>query len=98
MKTPKLYKNKLIFPPIGSANQLTDILGLTEPEKALIASKIDHTRDNIKAIVKINDTKIYYPEFGSDSIFYQLSPDPCSPQYYYPIQYAKIEFKLKQTL
>lgn len=89
--------------PIGLENQLEDLLyGQPEDQKKLLFDKIKQTTENINRIKKINGSPVFDPIIDGEYIRYNLSETserikrlfPTEERdYYYPIQYADIEFE-----
>lgn len=89
--------------PIGIENQIEDVLfGETQEQKTAKEKKVEFTKNNIDKITSINGSKVFDLRIDDDDIFYNLKPAPETwkqyfkdgkfQSYYYPIQYAQIEF------
>lgn len=93
------------YAPIGLPNQLEDVLqgGPTNEQQAAVLEKIRITSRAIDSVIRINRVEVFLPEVRGADIFYFLKDPRKSPlykedmklerPYYYPIQYAEIEFK-----
>lgn len=92
--------------PIGHDTQLENVLfGQSDAEKLEVKEKISLIAANINKVHKVNGKKVYLPSVHDDDIFYFLEKPPSwykvteetKGNYYYPIQYAKIEFYEKNN-
>lgn len=90
--------------PIGIDNQIQDaIQGASDKQAKELKKKIEFVNSNIDKIQKINGKKVFYPTTEGEYIYYHLQKAPKwleeeilthkKRKYYYPIQYASIEFK-----
>jgi len=80
--------------PIRINNQIEDCLfGKSSNIDAELNNKINTLKDNINNIIKINGSKVFNVVIKDKDIYYNLRNNPNYQKYYYPIQYAKIEFK-----
>lgn len=77
--------------PIGIENQIEDTLsGITRD----FSDKKNKIKKNIDKVKKINGTKVYNVMIDGDDLRYNLRRrDDGELLYYYPIQYANIEFE-----
>lgn len=77
--------------PIGIENQIEDTLsGITRD----FSDKKNKIKKNIDKVKKINGTKVYNVIIDGDDLRYNLRRrDDGELLYYYPIQYANIEFE-----
>lgn len=87
--------------PIGTDTQIENVLfGQSNTEREQVKEKIKTVSNNLDKIAKINGKKIYDPIIKGEDIFYNLQKCPEMWReklgdkriYYYPIQYAHIEF------
>ncbi|MBP8115638.1 MAG: hypothetical protein KAY50_09795 [Chitinophagaceae bacterium] len=92
--------------PIGLDTQLENVLfGQSNAEKLEVKEKASLISANINKVHKVNGKKVYLPSVHDDDIFYFLEKPPSwykvteetKGNYYYPIQYAKIEFYEKNN-
>jgi len=100
-------KEDVILQPIRYENQIEDVFVEVKIEtKVLIKAKIDRVAKNITNVSKINGIKVYDTVVIGNDIWYNLKPvteeikarfENCATslarEYYYPIQYARIEIK-----
>ena len=86
--------NKTLQSIGGGFAQITSVISGENPFILQVEDKIKFVSENLAQIVKVNDSKVYRVELQGDSIFYYLRAKS-KTRYYYPIQYAKIEFELK---
>lgn len=93
--------------PIGIETQIDNVLfGQSAAEKLAVKEKVSIVASNIDKVHKINGKKVYLPTIHDDNIFYFLEKPPTwykvteetKGNYYYPIQYAKIEFYEMQSM
>lgn len=80
---------------IGIENQIEDILfGESQSQLTSKAEKINFAIKNVGNIVKINDSKVFDVSIIDSNLWYNLRKNGVAEnqKYYYPIQYAKIEF------
>lgn len=83
----------MILKSIGEENQINNILfGSSEIDKVM--EKVNILTENINRIKKVNGSKVYDVLIDDKYIYYNLRPfkKPSDREYYYPIQYANIEF------
>jgi len=85
--------------------QIENVLfGQSDTEKMEVIRKIKTVSENVNNIVKISGKKVYDPIVKGENIFYNLQKCPEMWReklgderiYYYPIQYANIEFNPQQ--
>ena len=81
--------------PIGLETQLLDALeGADKDTQDSVRKKVEYTTTNVDKIHKINGSKVYNVTIDKGDLRYNLKNTGAYPQkYYYPIQYATIEFK-----
>ncbi|HBH47671.1 MAG TPA: hypothetical protein DDX98_03485 [Bacteroidales bacterium] len=84
---------------IGIENQINDALfGPSDNQIKLVKQKIDFVKRNASKVIKVNGDKVYDVIIDEDNIRYNLLKCPAEfiqfmkQKYYYPIQYAHIEF------
>ena len=84
-----------ICEPIGMETQLQDALeGPDKETQDSVRKKVEYTTTNVDKIHKINGSKVYNVTVDQGNLRYNLKNTGAYPQkYYYPIQYANIEFK-----
>lgn len=77
--------------PIGLETQIEDTLsGIVRD----ISDKKKEIKKNIDKVKKINGKKVYNVTMDGDSLYYNLKPrNDGKLIYYYPVQYANIEFE-----
>ena len=77
--------------PIGIEKQIEDALsGIVRD----ISDKKNEIKKNIDKVKKINGKKVYNVTMDGDSLYYNLKPrNDGKLIYYYPVQYANIEFE-----
>jgi len=88
--------------PIGIDNQIEDALeGQTPEQKAEIDKKVKRVTSNVDNITKINGKKVYDVSIDKErgDLRYNLrkSGKNENQKYYYPIQYADIEYDTQET-
>lgn len=86
---------KDIANPIGIENQIEDAIeGQSDETKQKLREKVNYAKENLDRISKINGNKPYHVSIDGNDIRYNLSTkgDKDKPKYYYPIQYATIEY------
>ena len=81
------------------------LFGTTDAEKSEINAKIDIVSKRIKSVTKINGIIVFDPIVKGENIWYNMDKCPdrykalieksTEREYYYPIQYANIEFNTK---
>jgi hypothetical protein len=82
--------------PIGIESQIDDVLGgQSESDKKKVTEKIQYATENVNSIEKINDAKVYNVIVDGNNLRYNLknTGKNTDQKYYYPVQYAKIEYK-----
>ena len=84
-----------IYEPVGLETQLSDALeGADKETQDSVRKKVEYTTSNVGKIHKINERKVYNVTVDKGDLRYNLKNTGAYPQkYYYPIQYANIEFK-----
>ena len=77
--------------PIGLENQIEDTLsGIVRD----FSDKKNEIKKNIDKVKKINGKKVYNVIIDGDYLYYNLKPrNDGKLIYYYPVQYANIEFE-----
>ena len=77
--------------PIGIETQIEDTLsGIVRD----FSDKKNEIKKNIDKVKKINGKKVYNVTMDGDSLYYNLKPrNDGELIYYYPVQYANIEFE-----
>lgn len=77
--------------PIGIENQIEDTLsGIVRD----FSDKKNEIKKNIDKVKKINGKKVYNVAMDGDYLHYNLRPrNDGKLIYYYPVQYANIEFE-----
>ena len=79
--------------PIGINTQIEKVLlGQNSTEIQKVKNKIEFCKKHINEITKINNSTVYNIIIKENDFHYCLSPK-CHTHYYYPIQYAEVEFK-----
>jgi hypothetical protein len=77
--------------PIGLETQLEDLLNGVVRD---ISDKKNEIKRNIDKVKKINGKKVYNVTMDGDYLRYNLKPrNDGELIYYYPVQYANIEFE-----
>lgn len=84
--------------PINLKGQIEDAIeGESQDTKESLAKKIQHVKDNINRVDKINGKKVYHVTFNEERevLRYNLSSrgNAEDQKYYYPVKYAQIDFK-----
>lgn len=88
--------------PLNIDTQIEDCLfGKSDQAKTDRDNKLWFVASNIKKIFKVNGSKVYDVRLQGEDIYYNLKPmpeylreyDKGTRKYYYPIEYANIEFK-----
>ncbi len=86
--------NKTLQSIGGGFAQITSAISGANPFILQLEDKINFVSENLAQIVKVNDSKVYNPSLEGDTLYYYLRAKS-KTRYYYPVQYAKIEFELK---
>ena len=63
----------------------------SEEEKELVFKKIQEVKERLTQIVRVNGNKVFKVSIKEERIIYSLKENS-NVLYYYPIQYAQIEF------
>ncbi len=87
--------------PIAIETQIEDaIFGQSADTTESVKLKVDFTTKNIDKVISVNGSKVFYPIVKNGDIWYCLQKAPncfkvteqTQRHYYYPIQYANIQF------
>lgn len=91
----------MLLKAIAQDTQIEDcLIGESAETAASKKLKIEFTEKNINSVISVNGSKVFYPIVKGADIWYCLQKAPESwkvtdqteRHYYYPIQYANIQF------
>ena len=90
----KTTEQTIKLTPIGIETQIEDcIFGKSRKQETIISDKIKLVSENCDKIKMINGSKVFNTIVDGENIRYNLrNRTDGDHKYYYPIQYANIEF------